>query len=119
MEAGMQKRLSARPTWQPKAAKNPKNYARKYWWVAAIVVPIAVALIGWIPQSGSNAGGLPTITVDSRDLQLTNIAVIEGEYKSKTGQQFAPEVRQRLQQVQTLIEQHRFDDGLPILRQTA
>src|SRR5262245_5561737 len=119
METGAQKRMSARPTWQPKSTKKPTDYARKYWWVAAIVVPIVVALIGLIPQSGSKAGGLSAITLDSHDLNLTNITVIEGEYKSKTGQDLPPEVRQRLQQAQTLIEQQRFDEGLPLLRQTA
>jgi len=119
MESGAQKRMSARPTWQPKSTRKPKNYARKYWWVAAIIVPIVVAVIGLIPETRSNAGGLPGITLDSHDLNLTSIPVIEGEYKAKTGQELPPDVRQRLQQAQTLIEQRRFDEGLPMLRQTA
>ena len=119
MESGAHRRMSARPTWQPKSPKKTTDHARKYWWVAAIVVPIVVALIGLIPLTRSKAGGLPTFSVDSHDLNLTDITVIEGEYKSKTGQELPAEVRQRLQQAQTLIEQRRFDEGLPLLRQTA
>src|SRR5262249_43245535 len=39
--------------------------------------------------------------------------------KTKTGQQLPADMRQRLQQAQTLIDQHRFDESLPMLRQTA
>src|SRR6185436_7434445 len=79
----------------------------------------AVALIGWMPQSRSNAGAVSAITVDSHDLHLTDITVIEAEYKAKAGQQLPPDLRQRLQQAQTLTEQQRFDESLPMLRQPA
>src|SRR5690349_14048520 len=118
METGAHKRLSARPTWQPKSTKKPTDYARKYWWVAAILVPIVVALI-LLPQTRSNAGGFPAMSLDSHDLNLTDRTVIEGEYRSKTGQDLPADVRQRLQQAQSLIEQRRFDEGLPLLRQAA
>src|SRR5688500_11647536 len=91
---------------------NDETVPRKYWWVAAVAVPVAVALIaivpGLVPPSGG--GGVPaaatTIAGDNNTVSfdysthntfVTNVSVIAREYELHTGRPLGDDLRRQIE----------------------
>ncbi len=103
------------PRMNPESA----SAAKKYWWAAAIAVPLLVAVIGIVPSLRKKDTAAININQDSHNLSFQQINVIEGEYRQKTGQPLPPEVQQQIEQALLLVKQERYGDGIPLLRAAA
>jgi hypothetical protein len=97
----------------PHSRSNP---AQKYWWGAAIAVPLLVAVIGIVPSLKKKDAAAININQDSHNLNFQQITVIAGEYRQKTGQPLPPDVQQQIEQALQLVKQERYEDGIPLLR---
>ncbi len=101
------------------SAGSKTDPAKKYWWALGIGVPVLVALIGIVPpllkKESKDPPGI-SITRDSHDLNFQPVTVIEAEYRTKTGQQLPPELKQQIDQALQLMKQQRYGDGIPLLR---
>lgn len=98
------------------------DYAKKYWWSGAIAVPVIVAGIGLIPSlldKESSSGISVSLSRDSHDVNFQQINVVEREYREKTGEALPPEVRKQIEQALQMLQQKRYDDGIPLLREAA
>ncbi len=102
----------------PQSSPSPESAspAKKYWWAAAVAVPLLVAVIGIIPSFKEKKAGGVNINQDSHNLNFQQITVIEGEYRQKTGQPLPPEVQQKIEQALQLLKQERYEEGIPLLR---
>jgi len=116
MSAGQQPSLNPEPA--PESTKAPPvNAAAKYWWAAAIAVPLLVALIGIIPKLRKEPS---PISIDSHDqLNFQPVTVIEKEYSQKTGQPLPPDVRQQLEEALDLVKRKQYEKSIPLLRAVA
>ncbi|HET9704748.1 MAG TPA: hypothetical protein VFP85_11980 [Vicinamibacterales bacterium] len=88
---------------------------RKYWWVVAVAVPLAVALMGIVPSLLRQSGGPPaatggpsigtisgnnnTVTFDysTHNTYVTNVNVIAREYELQTGRPLSDELRAQIE----------------------
>jgi hypothetical protein len=119
MSAGPQSSLNPEPA--PTDTKSEPG-SKKYWWAAAIAVPVLVALIGVLPsllKKGSPGTQGINISNDSHDVNFQQINVIEREYAQKTGQPLPPDLRQQIEQALQFMKQNRYEEGIPLLREAA
>ena len=118
MGANAQSSLNPKP-----ASAGPKtkrvDAAKKYWWAAAIAVPLLGAVIGILPSLLKKESPSISISRDSHDLNIQPITVIEREYRQKTGQPLPPDVQQQIEQALQFLKQDRYEDGIPLLRAAA
>lgn len=92
-------------------ANSTNGHPRKYWWVVAVAVPIALALIAivpsFMPDSGSPGTG-PTTTIEGNNNTVTydysthqtfvtNVSVIAREYQAQTGQPLDDRLRRKIE----------------------
>jgi hypothetical protein len=116
MSAGSQPSLNPKPA-HPKT--RPANAAKKYWWAAAIAVPLLVAVISILPPLLKKDSQGIQISQDSHDLNFQQINVVEREYLQKTGQPLPPDLRQQIEQALQFMKQERYADSIPLLRAAA
>jgi hypothetical protein len=82
---------------------------RKYWWVVAVAVPVAVALIAVVPglfkPSGPGGGTNTTINGNNNTVNfdystnntfVTNAKVIAREFELQTGRPLSDDLRQQI-----------------------
>ncbi len=93
--------------------------AKKYWWLAAVAVPVLVAIIAIVPSFLKSDSPGVTISHDSHDLNFQPVTVIEREYQEKNGKALPPEVAQQIDQALQLFKQKRYEDGIPLLQAAA
>jgi hypothetical protein len=63
----------------------PVDPAKRYWWAAAVAVPVLVATIAIVPSFLKKDSPSVKITQDSHDLNFQPVTVIEREYQEKNG----------------------------------
>ena len=90
---------------------NDGKVPRKYWWVVAVALPVALALIAIVPglfkSSGGSGGGTSTaITGDNNTVSfdysthntfVTNVNVIAREYELQTGRPLGDDLRRQIE----------------------
>ena len=118
MSAGAQSGLSPKPGPRRPKAK-PVDPAKKYWWAAAVAVPVLVAIIATIPSLLKKESPSVNISQDSHDLNFQPVTVIEREYQDKNGKALPPDVEQQIEQALQLLKQKRYEDGIPLLQAAA
>jgi hypothetical protein len=106
---------------------------RKYWWVAAVAVPLAVALIAIVPglfkgAAGSGAGTNTTITGDHNTVSfdysthntfVTNVNVIAREYELQTGRALGDDLRRQIEAAVNAASQNNHAESIRLLEQVA
>jgi tetratricopeptide (TPR) repeat protein len=91
-------------------AKKPVDYSKKLWWLAAIVVPILVAVIAKLPLGGDSPVAGTTY--------VTNMSVIENEYKLIVGQPLEDsDLKQKIQRAIELGKAHDFPAASALLQE--
>src|ERR1700680_178722 len=117
---GADAQSSLNPKPAPAGPKTKRaDAAKKYWWAAAIAVPLLGAVIGILPSLLKKEAPSISISRDSHDLNFQPITVIEREYRQKTGQPLPPDVQQQIEQALQLLKQERYEDSIPLLRAAA
>ena len=105
---------------------------RKYWWVVAVAVPVAVALISVVPglfkSSGSGGGTSTAITGDNNTVNfdysthntfVTNVNIIAREYELQTGQPLGDDVRRQIESAVNAAMQNNHTESIRLLEQVA
>lgn len=105
---------------------------RKYWWVVAVAVPVAIALISIVPglfkPSGSGGGTSTTITGDNNTVNfdysthntfVTNVNVIAREYELQTGRPLGDDLRRQIESAVNAAMQNNHTESIRLLEQVA
>jgi hypothetical protein len=105
---------------------------RKYWWVVAVAVPVAVALISIVPglfkPSGSGGGTSTAITGDNNTVNfdysthntfVTNVNVIAREYELQTGRPLGDDLRRQIESAVNAAMQNNHTESIRLLEQVA
>lgn len=105
---------------------------RKYWWVVAVAVPVAIALISIVPglfkPSGSGGGTSTTITGDNNTVNfdysthntfVTNVNVIAREYELQTGRPLGDDLRRQIESAVNAAMQNNPTESIRLLEQVA
>ncbi len=102
---------------------------RKYWWVAAAAVPVAVALIAILPgivnppdEDGTTiTGDNNTVSFDysTHNTFVTNVNVIAREYELQTGRRLSDELRQQVEAAVTAAQQNNHAESVRLFEQIA
>ena len=111
---------------------NDGKVPRKYWWVVAAAVPVAVALISIVPglfkPSGSGGGPSTTITGDNNTVNfdysthntfVTNVNVIAREYELQTGRPLGDDLRRQIESAVNAALQNIHAESIRLLEQVA
>jgi len=111
---------------------NGEKVPRKYWWVVAVAVPVAVALISVVPglfkSSGSGGGTSTAITGDNNTVYfdysthntfVTNVNIIAREYELQTGQPLGDDVRRQIESAVNAAMQNNHTESIRLLEQVA
>jgi hypothetical protein len=111
---------------------NGEKAPRKYWWVVAVAVPVAVALISVVPglfkSSGSGGGTSTAITGDNNTVNfdysthntfVTNVNIIAREYELQTGQPLGDDVRRQIESAVNAAMQNNHTESIRLLEQVA
>ncbi|MEO7134223.1 MAG: hypothetical protein ABI024_08380 [Vicinamibacterales bacterium] len=106
---------------------------RKYWWVVAVAVPVAVAMIAILPSLlkrsvASGEGTSATITGDNNTVSfdysthntfVTSVNVIAREYELQTGRPLSDDLRQQIEAAVTAAAQSNHTESIRLLEQVA
>jgi hypothetical protein len=111
---------------------NDEKVPRKYWWVVAVAVPVAVALIAVVPglfkPSGSGGGTSTAITGDNNTVSfdysthnsfVTNLNVIAREYELETGRPLGDDLRRQIESAINAAMQNNHTESIRLLEQVA
>jgi hypothetical protein len=111
---------------------NDEKVPRKYWWVVAVAVPVAVALIAIVPglfkPSGSGGGTSTAITGDNNTVNfdysthstfITNVNVIAREYELQTGRPLGYDLRRQIESAVNAAMQNNHTESIRLLEQVA
>jgi hypothetical protein len=112
---------------------NADKVPKKYWWVVAVAVPVAVALIAIVPgllksTGGSGAGTSTTITGDNNTVAfdysthntfITNVNVIAREYELLTGHPLGDDLRRQIESAVSAAMQNNHTESIRLLEQVA
>jgi len=96
----------------PKASGKPSvDHAKKWWWLTALVLPIALAIFNKYPFSNSPVHGTTYIA---------SMTVIGQQYQQQfNGQTIDPAVIERLQQANALAKDSNFQGAAAVLQEVA
>lgn len=105
---------------------------RKYWWVVAVAVPVAVALISVIPSlfkpSGSGGGPSANITGNNNTVNfdysthntfVTNVNVIAREYELQTGRPLSDDLRRQIESAVNAATRNNHAESIRLLEEVA
>ena len=106
---------------------------RKYWWIVAVAVPVAVALISIVPglfkPPASGGGTSATITGDNNTVTfdysthnntfVTNVNVIAREYELQTGRPLGDDLRRQIESAVNAAMQNNHTESIRLLEQVA
>jgi hypothetical protein len=106
---------------------------RKYWWVAAAVVPITLGLIAIVPSlikpsPGPGAGTNTTITgnnntvsfdYSTRNTFVIDVNVIAREYELQTGRPLSDDLRRQIEAAVSAATQNNHTESIRLLEQVA
>jgi hypothetical protein len=105
---------------------------RRYCWVVAVAVPVAVALISVVPglfkPAGSGGGtGIaitgdkPTVNFDysTHNTFVTNVNVIAREYELQTGRPLGDDLRRQIESAVNAAMQNNHTESIRLLEQVA
>ncbi len=105
---------------------------RKYWWVVAVAVPVAVALIAVLPglfkPSGPGGGTNTTINGNNNTVNfdystnntfVTNVKVIAREFELQTGRPLSDDLRQQIESAVKAAMQNNHTESIRLLEQVA
>jgi hypothetical protein len=105
---------------------------RKYWWVVAVAVPVAVALIAVVPglfkPSGPGGGTNTTINGNNNTVNfdystnntfVTNAKVIAREFELQTGRPLSDDLRQQIESAVKAAMQNNHTESIRLLEQLA
>jgi hypothetical protein len=112
---------------------NDETVPRKYWWVAAVAVPIVVALIAIVPrlftpsaETGARtdaliAGDNNTVSFDysTHNTFVTNVNVIAREYELQTGRPLGDDLRRQIEAAVDAAAQNNHTESIRLLEQVA
>jgi hypothetical protein len=112
---------------------NDEKVPRKYWWVVAVAVPVAVALIAIVPglfkpSAGSGGGTNTAITGDNNTVSfdysthntfVTNVNVIAREYELQTGRPLGDDLRRQIEAAVNAAKQSNHAESIRLLEQVA
>jgi hypothetical protein len=103
---------------------------RKYWWVVAVAVPVAVAVISIIPSlfkpSGSGGGPSANITGNNNTVNfdysthntfVTNVNVIAREYELQTGRPLSDDLRRQIESAVNAATENNHAESIRLLEQ--
>jgi hypothetical protein len=110
---------------------NDETAPRRYWWVAAVAVPIVVALIAIVPrlftpsaETGARtdaliAGDHNTVSFDysTHNTFVTNVNVIAREYELQTGRRLGDELRRQIEAAVDAAAQNNHTESVRLLEQ--
>jgi hypothetical protein len=105
---------------------------RKYWWVVAVAVPVAIALISIVPglfkPPGSGGGTSTAITGDNNTVNfdysthntfVSNVNVIAREYELQTGRPLGDDLRRQIESAVNAAMQNNHTESIRLLEQVA
>jgi hypothetical protein len=103
---------------------NDGKVPRKYWWVVAAAVPVAVALISIVPglfKPSGSGGGPSTSNFDysTHDTFVTNVNVIAREYELQTGRPLGDDLRRQIESAVNAAMQNNHTESIRLLEQVA
>jgi len=111
---------------------NDEKVPRKYWWVVAVAVPVAVALIPIVPgllkPPGSGGGTSTAITGDNNTVTfdysthntfVSNVNVIAREYELQTGRPLGDDLRRQIESAVNAAMQNNHTESIRLLEQVA
>jgi hypothetical protein len=120
---------------------NDQKIPRKYWWVAAVALPLALALIAIVPalfkpSAGTGAGTNSTITgnnntaitgsnnnvsfdYSTHNTFVTNVNVIAREYELQTGRPLSDDLRRQIEAAVNAAMQSNHAESIRLLEQVA
>ena len=111
---------------------NDKKVPRKYWWVVAVAVPVAVALISIVPSlfkpSRSGGGTSTAITGDNNTVNfdysthntfITSVNLIAREYELQTGRPLSDDLRRQIESAVNAAMQNNHTESIRLLEQVA
>jgi tetratricopeptide (TPR) repeat protein len=94
------------------AGKRVVDYSKKYWWLAAIAVPLIVAVIGKYP--------FKTDTPVPGTTYIGSMTVIERQYQQYVGQPLTDtNVKRKFQQANELVAMSNFQDAAALVQEIA
>ena len=106
---------------------------RKYWWVVAVALPVALALISIVPScssrsEGSGGGTSTAITGNNNTVNfdysthntfVTNVNVIAREYELLTGRPLSDDLRRQIESAVNAAQQNNHTESIRLLEQVA
>jgi hypothetical protein len=105
---------------------------RKYWWVVAVAVPVAIALISIVPglfkPPGSGGGTSTAIAGDNNTVNfdysthntfVSNVNVIAREYELQTGRPLGDDLRRQIESAVNAAMQNNHTESIRLLEQVA
>jgi hypothetical protein len=112
---------------------NDEKVPRKYWWIVAVAVPVAVALISIVPglfkPPGSGGGTSATITGNNNTVTfdysthnntfVSNVNVIAREYELQTGRPLGDDLRRQIESAVNAAMQNNHTESIRLLEQVA
>ena len=112
---------------------NDEKVPRKYWWVVAVAVPVALALIAIVPSlfkgSGGAGGGISTaITGNNNTVSfdysthntfVTNVSVIAKEYELLTGRPLGDDLRRQIESAVKAATENNHTESIRLLERVA
>jgi hypothetical protein len=108
---------------------NDTKVPRKYWWVVAVAVPVAIALISIVPTlfkssgsgGGTRTGDNNTVNFDysTHNSFVTNVNVIAREYELQTGWPLGDDLRRQIESAVNAAMQNNHTESIRLLEQVA
>jgi hypothetical protein len=108
---------------------NDAKVPRKYWWVVAVAVPVAIALISIVPTlfkssgsgGGTRTGDNNTVNFDysTHNSFVTNVNVIAREYELQTGRPLGDDLRRQIESAVNAAMQNNHTESIRLLEQVA
>jgi hypothetical protein len=112
---------------------NNEKFPKKYWWVVAVAVPVAGALIAIVPDllkesSDPSGGPVTTITGDNNTVNfdystkntfVTNVSVIAREYEAQTGRPLDDRLKQQIESAVSAALANNHAESIRLLEQVA
>ena len=112
---------------------NGEKVPRKYWWVVAVAVPVAVALISILPglfkRSGGSGGGTSTVITGNNNTVnfdysthntfVSNVNVIAREYELQTGRPLGDDLRRQIESAVNAAMENNHTESIRLFEQVA
>lgn len=92
---------------------------KKWWWVVAVVVPLAVAIIGIVGNPWKDGGRDVFYVAGTQfagDVAFNNVSVVVEQAQQESGEELPESVLKTLRQAADLIKSRKFERAIPLLK---